>query len=563
MILKKPYTLLSFSLLIFPLVTSVYSSTKNQSPSPTIRLKIVGINDFHGQISTGRLEGKAEVGGATVLASYLKEAQSSMAENTIITIMGDLVGASPPASALLHDEPTILFINSLGNNHCTSQERMNPECNIVATLGNHEFDKGQQALLDLIYGAGKPPINNWYPMAEYQGAAYPYISANILNAETNKPMFPPYIIKQVHGIPIAFIGAIVKNTPEMSFPAHIKGLKFIDEAEAINSYLPEIKAQGVNIIIVLIHEGGEQKPYEGPTQQDTEVHGAIKEIIYRLNDEVDVVMAGHTHQFMNAFLPNHHGKQVLVTQANSYSSSYAEVSLDVDEKNHHLVKKEARIITTFANQWPGTTPDPQTQYLVDLAENKVAPIIQEPIGSAYYPLLRKQNAAGESNLGNLVADAFKKAMNADLAVHNIHGLRADIPAGAITKGAVYSALPFANTVVLVSLTGQDIYDLLEQQWQGSYPNMLQISGITYTYDTKQPLGKRIQGIELFNGPLLREKVYTIATTDFFANGSGVFSVMKKSKMLKQGDSDCQVLIDYIKQGAQPIKIEIEDRIKST
>ena len=562
MILKISRRYFISALFILSLISTVHASDKNlSSTNNTIRLKILGINDFHGQISTGRFEGKEAVGGGAILASYLKKAQPKLEENTIITIMGDLVGASPPASALLHDEPTIFFINSLGNTYCTNNDRMNPRCNIVATIGNHEFDKGQQALFDLIYGTNNPPTDNWYPSAHYQGATYPYISANIINEETQKPIFPPYTIKLVDGVPIAFIGAILKNAPEMSFPAHVKGIKFLDEADAINHYIPEIKAQGVTIIIVLIHEGGEQKPYKGSTQKGAQVNGIIKDIIYRLNDEIDVVMAGHTHQFLNAYLPNHNGKQVLVTQANSYSSSFAEVTLDVDAKNLQIKKKKARIITTFANRWPGTVPDAQAQELIDQAEKKVDPIIKEPIGVALSPLLRKQNAAGESNLGNLVADAFKATWDVDLAIHNIHGLRADLSEGTITKGSIYSALPFANTLVLVSLTGQDIYDLLEQQWEGSYNNILQISGISYSYDASKPLGKKVQLIQLDNSPLIREKIYTIATTDFLANGSGVFSVMKRSKMLKQGDSDQQVLIHYIKNLTLPLTAEIEGRIK--
>lgn len=524
-------------------------------------IKILGINDFHGQLSSGIIVNNEPVGGAAVLASYLKHAQQGMEDKTVIALMGDLVGASPPVSALLHDEPTILFINSLGNSYCNNNDRMNPMCNIVATLGNHEFDKGQRSLFNLIYGTANPPVDHWYPLSTYPGATYPYISANIVDEKTQQPLFPPYVIKLINNIPVAFIGAIIKTAPEMMYPEHAKGLSFLDEAEAINHYIPEIKAQGAEAIIVLIHEGGQQIPYEGDTMINTEVSGAIKDIIYRLDDGVDVVMAGHTHQFLNSFLPNHQGSPILVTQANSYSSSFAEVTLHINKNTHQVQSKKAQIITTFANKGPGTSPDQPTQQLIQLAEDKVASTVNEYIGTTTSSLVKMPNQDGESNLGNLITDAFRSSMNADIAFYNVHGIRADINKGTISKGSLYATLPFSNTMLLVSVTGQDIYDLLEQQWMGSYENILQVSGITYTYNADKPVGKKIKTILFNQMPLLREQVYTIATTDYLVNGNGIFSVMKRSKLLKVGESEQQSVIQYIKRLPNPFSVEIEGRIK--
>jgi 5'-nucleotidase len=525
-----------------------------------IKIRILGINDFHGQVSTGRFINNEPVGGAAVLAAYLKQEQSGMEDSTLITIMGDQVGASTPASGLLHDEPSILFTNSLGNKHCTSEERMNPKCNIVATVGNHEFDNGQKAMFDLIYGTETPPTDSWIPLDHYPGSNYPYISANIVDAETNKPIFPPYTIKLVNNIPVAFIGAVLKNAADTMFPANGNGIKFLDEAETINKYIPEIKAKGVNIIIVLIHEGGNQTPYEGTTQTNTQVNGSINKIVYQL-DDVDVVMCGHTHQFLNAYLTNHNDHNILVTQANSYSASFAEVNLQIDAQTHSLTHKSAQIITTYANRWPGTKPDEKTQELVQLAENKVEPIINAYVGTTQNTLLRKQNEEGESNLGNLIADAFRITMENDIGLTNPHGIRNDIQNGSITWGAIYSVMPFSNHIVSLTLTGQEIYELLEQQWVGAYANMLQVSGLTYTYDLQQPLGHRITGISHQDQPLIIDKTYTIATTDFMAAGNGVFSVMKKGKVIKIGGSDRDAVIHYIKQLPQPFTVVIDGRIK--
>ncbi len=558
----------SFSVFAFLVLFSFLSIAQSTpvkpsklSSNPTIKIKILGINDFHGQISSGRVQNNKPVGGAAVLAAYLKQAQLGMEDSTIITIMGDQVGASTPASSLLNDEPTILFTNSLGNNQCTPQTRMSPLCNIVATVGNHEFDRGQQAMMDLINGTDKPPTDFWIPLPYYPGANYPYISANIVNAETEKTIFPPYVIKLVHGVPVAFIGAVLKNAADSMFPSNAKGVKFLNEAQSINQYIPEIKANGAEIIIVLIHEGGNQIPYEGDSRLDTHVEGSITQIVNDLDDSIDVVMGGHTHQFLNAYIPNRNGIPILVTQANSYSASFAEVTLEVDSSSHKVDKKSARIITTYADQWPGTAPDEQVKQLVTLAEDKVEHIIKQHVGTVQKDLLRKQNAAGESNLGNLITDAMRTEMQADFGITNPHGLRDDINAGDITWGKIYSVLPFSNHIVSVTLTGNDIYELLEQQWMGPYINMLQVSGLSYIYDPSQPLGQKVIEIKHQDKPLIRDQTYTIATTDFLASGGGVFSVMKRSRLVKEGDNDHDTVIHYIKKLEQPFKVSIEGRIR--
>lgn len=440
---------------------------------------------------------------------------------------------------------------------------MDPLCNIVATVGNHEFDKGQKAMFDLIYGTNNPPTDSWISLPNYPGASYPYVSANIVNAKSEQPLFPPYIIKRIHNTPIAFIGAVLKDAADSMFPANAEGIKFLDEADSINRYIPEIKAKGVNVIIVLIHEGGNQIPYEGDTQTASAVEGHIKEIVYSLGDEIDVVMGGHTHQFLNAFLPNRNGHKILVTQANSYSAAFAEVTLQIDTKNHAVKNKSAKIITTYANRWPGTNPDTQALEIVKLAEDKIGPIINSHVGTAGHDLLRKQNKDGESSLGNLIADAYRTVMDTDLGITNPNGIRDDLKAGEVNWGNIYSILPFSNRIVIITLTGNDIYDLLEQQWMGSYINMLQISGFAYTYDSHQPLGHKIIEIRHQNKPLLREKMYTIATSDFLASGNGVFSVMKRGKIIHIGQSDHDTVIAYIKSLPQPFRASIEARIKES
>jgi 5'-nucleotidase len=278
-----------------------------------VPVQILAINDFHGQISAGKKVKDRPVGSAPVLAAYLKKAQQEFSGFTFVVHAGDQVGASPPASALLQDEPAIMFLNLLGNGQCSYEDRQNPQGNLVATLGNHEFDKGLKELQRLLEGGNHP--QGPFLQDPWPGAAFPYVSANLVSQDTQKPIFPPYVIKEVDGIPIAFIGAVLKATKDMVMPSHLAGLEFLDEATAINALIPELKGKQVRTIIVLLHQGGKQKAYEGPTRPEAKLTGPIKNVLWHLDDEVDVVVSGHTHAFTNALVRNQNGKEILVTQA--------------------------------------------------------------------------------------------------------------------------------------------------------------------------------------------------------------------------------------------------------
>src|SRR5688572_13839566 len=240
---------------------------------PIVQIKLLGINDFHGQLSR-RAVGTRPAGGAAVLASYLRAASDSAKDGAIIVHAGDHVGASPPNSALLQDEPAISVLNQLTNKHCHPvglfrklpydiQAYTQPRCNIVGTFGNHEFDDGIGEALRLVYGGN----HKHGPFIEkrWQGAHFPYISANVINESTGRSVLPPHTVKVVEGVRIGFIGAVLKETPTIVTPTGVAGLKFIDEADAINASVKQLKRQGVKTIVVTIHQGIRQTSYDGPT----------------------------------------------------------------------------------------------------------------------------------------------------------------------------------------------------------------------------------------------------------------------------------------------------------
>ncbi len=223
-------------------------------PHSDIRIKILAINDFHGQLPPGRIVGGRPVGGAAVLASYLKAAERGIEDRTLIVHAGDHVGASSPVSALLKDEPSIMFFNTLANKYCSSADIMNPLCNIAGITGNHEFDKGVAEMMRLIFGGNHP--EGPFLETPWRGALYPYVVANVIDSKTGRHILPPYVIKKVNGVPIAFIGAVLKDTPSIVSASATEGLTFLDEAESINNYIPELMAKHVRAVIALIHQGG-------------------------------------------------------------------------------------------------------------------------------------------------------------------------------------------------------------------------------------------------------------------------------------------------------------------
>ena len=496
-----------------------------------------------------------------VLAAYLKAARRGWEDNSLIVHVGDLVGASPPNSAMLQDEPSIRFFNLLSCRPCKSPDRMDSDCDLAATMGNHEFDEGITELKRLVYGGNHPEG----PFLEdpYQGAKFPYVAANVVWAKDQTPLFPPYVIKKIGGVPIAFIGAVIKETPTMVNPAGVAGLEFLDEADAINSYVPALKAQQVRAIVVLLHQGGFQRYYRGQTGPGGAVTGPVVAIVKRLDDEIDVVLTGHTHRFTNARLKNQHGKEMLVTQAYSGGTAYADISLEIDKSTDEIVSKSAAIVTTYADAGPGLRPDAAAAELVARADAKVGPNVHQVIGSAATDITKAQNSAGESALGDLIADAQRAALGTDFAFLNPGGIRADIAAGEVTWGELFTVQPFKNTLIKMELTGQQIYDLLNQQFAPyqTHDRLLQVSGLSYTWNGSRPDNDRIIEVRQGGAAIDRAATYTVTVNSFLAEGGDKFSVFTQGKNQVAGPLDLEALVAYVKKLDQPFTAAIEGRLQ--
>ena len=556
-------------LCVFVLSTVFLSGCLYQPvPAPhanaTVHVKILAVNDFHGHMATGQTLNNRPVGGAPVLASHLKAAMASgNADGTIIALPGDVVGSSPPVSGLLLDEPSMLFFNSFANEYCTvGSEHPNDSCNMVATLGNQEFNNGIAELQRKING-GNGATNITHIVDPYPGAKFDYVCANVVWTANNTPILPPYTVRNVSGVPVAFIGAVTNTTPNLTNAANVEGVSFLDEADSINRYVPEIQEKGIHAIVVLLHDGGNQTPYDGPTQENGTVNsGAVTGIISRLDPDVDVVLSAHTHEFTNAYLPNAGGNPVLVTQAYMYSRGYADVDLIINRTSDEIVEKSAQIVPAYADQPPGTSPDPAATALLATAQNAVAPVENQMIGMAAKNITRGETPAGESAMGDLVTDGERAAMKTDVGFETSGDLQADLSEGTITWNDLYAVQPAAGTVMSMTLSGVQIRQALEQQWQEPLPkNNLMVSGLVYTYDTAQPRGSKVTSVTIHGVPLNPGTNYTVSTVGYLAMGGDGYTTFMDGQNMTYGPSDVDALISYVGSLPQPVNVTVDGRIQ--
>jgi 2',3'-cyclic-nucleotide 2'-phosphodiesterase / 3'-nucleotidase / 5'-nucleotidase len=491
-----------------------------------VHVQLLGINDFHGQLDYSTKVSGRDVGGIEYLASYLKQREAMNPSNTLMVHAGDLVGASRPVSALLQDEPTIRFMNEIGMD--------------IGTLGNHEFDEGVAEMKRLIYG-GKHPKTG-----DFEGAAFPYIVANVEDEATGELILPPYAVKEVNGVKIGFIGVITTETPNIVTASGVAGVKFTDEVTAINKYAAELKGQGIKSIVVLAHN-------PGLTNADGTSTGEVVQMANEVDDEIDVIYGAHDHKFLNATVDNK-----LLVQSYSYGTAFSDIDLTIDPITQDVVTKNAVVQSTFKDS---ITPDAKIKAELDEYKAAIAPIIGEVVGKSAVALTRTQTPAGESALGNLIADAMKAQSKADFAFMNSGGIRDDLKKGTITWGDLFAIQPFGNDVVTLKVTGEQVRTLLNQQFAADRNRIMSIAGLTYTWDNKYPIGQKVVDIFLPNGQKIDPAaVYTVAVNNFMADGGDGYTILKQGTDRTVLKTDLDTLIDYVKAQTRPIYAEIEGRI---
>lgn len=533
-----------------------------QGPAPSeapVRLRLITFNDFHGNLQPLDDHGR-RLGGAEILASYIRNAQVGYAERSLIIHAGDQVGASPPVSGLLQDEPAIAFLNLLANAHCQLPALDDPACNVVGTLGNHEFDEGVPEALRLIRGGNSaqgPFLQDPYP-----GARFPYVCANVVDRLSQRALLPPYVVRNLGGVTVGVIGAVLQGAPRMlnrSRPG-LDTVDFQDEVTAINRAAMELSARGVRVIVVTIHQGLEQPYYAGPTRRGALPGGDLQPILHGLDDEIDVVVSGHTHAFTNTFASTANGHELIVVQSMAASRGLAVVDLGVHPETHQILHATATVHQTYGDITPGSQPQPDVAELVSAAAARVAVRTGRVVGQTLVELPRQANEAGEIALGSVIADAQRAAGKADVALTNPGGIRSGLPQGPVTWGQLSTMQPFGNQLVVLELRGLDIVSLLERQWQGAEARFLQISGFTYKWDAAAPVGQRVVQLRGLDGkPLAMKRKYRVVTSDYLAAG-GDGSGLEGMAHTALGQTDLEAIEQYFAAHPQGVTAPTSPRI---
>ncbi len=499
-------------------------------PTGAVNVQILAINDFHGNLqppagSSGRIgpSGTPEYGGAAFLATHLHNLEATN-PNTVIVSAGDMIGASPLLSALFHDEPTIEAANLWGVD--------------FNAVGNHEFDEGTAELKRMADG-GCHPVDGCQDGDGFSGADFQYLSANVVSEHNGKTLFPAYKIRSFAGAKIAFIGLTLEGTPNIVTPSGVAGYDFLDEAETINALVPEIKAKGAETIVVLIHEGGIQTPLPALDNIDgcTGFTGAIGPIVEATDDEVDLWISGHTHAPYNCVIDGDP-----VTSAYSFGRIVTDIDMTIDRSTG----QPTQILIDNKEVTRTVTPDPAVTALIAKYNTIAAPLANRVIGSITSNITRTQNAAGESALGDVIADGQLDATNdpgfgdAVVAFMNPGGIRADLtfvgsPAGEgdgnVTYGEMFTVQPFGNSMVTLTLTGAQIERLLEEQFPGctlATARILQVSaGFTYTWKASGPVCDKVNPASiLLNGVTVNPAAsYRVTVNSFLADGGDSFPIL--------------------------------------
>ncbi|MGE3292578.1 MAG: bifunctional UDP-sugar hydrolase/5'-nucleotidase [Geminicoccaceae bacterium] len=508
-----------------------------------VPVRILAINDFHGNLlpPSGGIKvpdpadpGKTiavPAGGSEAMATLIAQLRAGQA-NTIFVAAGDLIGASPLLSGILHDEPTVESLSLMGLE--------------ASAVGNHEFDDGIAELLRLQNGGCPPGNDNCAEDERFEGAGFQYLAASTIDEATGKPVLPAYFIEEFDGIPVAFIGLTLKSTPGIVMPSGVAGLTFKDEAETVNGLVPELKAKGIEAIVVLIHEGGFPT---GGMNECPGISGPITEIVPKLDRAVDLVISGHTHK---AYTCEIDGR--LVTSGDKFGTLVTEIDLTLDPASRDVTSARAENIVVRTE---ALAKDPRQTALIEHYRKIVQPLADRVVGRLTTALTKEETPAGETTLGDVIADAqlavtrAESASGAEIAFTNPGGVRTELPYrndGVVTYADLFAVQPFGNSLVTMELTGSQIERMLEQQWLDQpKPRILHVSaGFTYGWDGSKAPGERVDpaSLRLHGKPIEPDAAYRVTVNSFLADGGDGFSVLKEGIDRVTGPYDVNALAEY-------------------
>lgn len=560
------------------------STAPTQDARQPVTVRLIAFNDFHGNLESaslnlpwgdpeqpGRIK-RLNAGGAAFLAGTV-QALRDTARHHIVISTGDMIGGTPLISALFRHESTIDIANRIGVD--------------IAIPGNHEFDAGKTELQRVLKGGCAPnkpeePTASC-PFGAYGGAKFPMFAANVLTAD-GATLFPPSQVLERGGVRIGFIGAVTKITPSIVVPSGVEGLRFTDEADAINAEAERLLKQGVKALVAVIHEGGDTgtpgQPLEWNDVGCPNPRGEIFDITRRLHPQIDVVFSAHTHQGYRCMVD---GRPVMQATALGRGVSAVDVVIDprtgdvdrsrttsrnlpVFNAGSDLKLREA-IIAAEPEPWASVLKQAQGSQAIAarVAEYAAAaaPRAQKAVGRIGGSFDRSHRP--DSTAGRLIADSqylATRAQNrggAEFALMNPGGVRSDLlcrgtPPCPVTYGDIFTMQPFGNSLVVMTLSGSQLKQLLEdQQAPGrSGPHFLiPSSTLTYQWDAKAPHGQRVKDLRVGGQALDLQRDVRFTVNSFLAEGGDGFVMLQKGRNRLGGELDLDALTAHLGSSPSP------------
>ncbi len=553
-----------------------------------VTVRLIAFNDFHGNLEPTGLSlpwpdpeqaGRAKrlnAGGAAHLAATVQALREGTAHSVVIS-SGDLIGGTPLISALFRHESTIDVANRIGVD--------------LAIPGNHEFDAGKDELLRVLQGGcannAEGALNTSCALGLHTGARFTTFAANVFTAQ-GSPLFAPSVVLQRGGVRIGFIGAVTRITPSIVVPSGVAGLRFTDEAQAINAEARRLQAQGVKALVAVIHEGGVTgtpgEPLEWNDVGCPKPRGAIFDIVQQLDPQIDFVFSAHTHQGYRCVVGD---RPVMQATALGRGISVADVVIDRGTGDVDRQKTAHRnlpvfnagsdpvlrdhIIATEVEPWAGAlkkalAPNPLAmQVAARVAEYAAAaaPRAQRPVGRINGSFDR--TGPGDSSAGRLIADSQFLATRAadrggaEFALMNPGGVRTDLlcrgtPPCPVSYGDIFSMQPFGNSLVVMTLSGAQLKQLLEDQ-QGPGRNgpllLNPSSGLTYRWDRAAPQGQRVSELRVGGQPLDPQRDVRFTVNSFLAEGGDGFVLLRQGRNRLGGELDLDALAAHLSTAPAP------------
>ena len=483
----------------------------NISPAEeTAKILLLYTNDIHGHImpyeDSTIAPAPEKIGGFQYLSTLIKNERSKNPEGTLLLDGGDIAQGNL-YSNMAYGIPVIELMNVIGYDG--------------GVLGNHDFDWGEQKLVNMI-----------------SAAKFPLLACNLIKMEDGSFIDGtiPYIIKNINGIRIGIIGIACTDTSVLSAEINHGKFYFLSGEETLKYYIPVLKEiHKVNLIIVISHLG-----YEKDIELADNISG------------IDIIVGSHSHKVIDTPVVKNN---TIILQAGKYLSCLGKLELEVDKNTKKIVSHKGELVKILDSK---IEADREVEKLLDKYREKYENLGNKIIGETSVELTK--NNKEECNLGNLIADIIKISAKSDIALINTGGLREDIPKGKITMEKLYGVFPFENMIISMDLKGKYIKDIVETCFTGNHA-ILQVSGLKIKYDSSKPDKEQVIEILVNNKPIQEEKNYRIATVDFLAAGGDGYDEFKKGENLQNVMFARDAIIKYFKEYS-PVTDPIEGSLEN-